>query len=578
MVKRLITYLAAYKSMMAGVIATMLAGTLVAMANPWPLKVLVDNVLGQQPLFGRVPEGFFQGLLLALAALAYLLLAVLRGSLGFLRQRWLAQISQKAGMALQSDLYAQVQHLSLRFHDRARVGDMVTRLTTDVEKLQNAFVTGLSLFLVDTLTLFGIAVIMFIIDWQFALVALIVLPPLFLIFSTFRGRIREASRVVRLSEGTIASLAQEALSSIRVVKAFGQEDREQERLADQARSKVEARIRAATWEGMFSFWVEVTTTAGIAGVLGFGGWRVINGDLTLGELLVFMQYLTTLYRPVRELSRLTNVVQRAAASAERIDELFQAAPEVREATHAVSVRRARGSIIFDNVWFGYEPDRPVLKGIDLEIGPGEVVAVAGPTGAGKSTLVSLIPRFYDPDKGSVLIDGKDVRDLRLRSLRDQFSIVLQDPILFSGNIRDNIAYGRPEASDREVVEAARVAHAHEFIIDLSHGYDSYVGERGVTLSGGQRQRIAIARAILRDAPILILDEPTSSVDKESEGLILEALARLIEGRTVIIIAHRLSTTALAKRVAVLVDGAIVESGSPEELRTNGHFYRRLYAV
>ncbi len=578
MVRRLIAYLAEHRLMMAAVIATMLASTLVEMAGPWPLKLVVDNVLGEQPLYGHILDGFLQGLLLALAALSYVLLAALRGSFSFLRGRWLAEISQKASLAMRGDLYSQVQRLSLRFHDRARVGDTVTRLTNDVDKLQDAFVTGLSLFSVDMLTVFGIAVIMFLVDWQFALVAMIVLPPLFLIFSSFRRRLREASRAVRSGEGAMASMAQEVLSSIRVVKAFGQEDREQEKFLEQTRSMADASIRATTWEGMFSFWVEVATAAGIATVVGYGGWRVIEGNLTLGEMLVFMQYLTSLYTPLRRLSRLTSVVQKASASADRLYELFLAAPEVEEAPHALPLQRARGSIIFDGVWFAYEPDRPILRGIDLEIGAGEALAVVGPTGAGKSTLVSLIPRFYDANQGRLLVDGSDVRELRLRDLRDQISIVLQDPVLFSGTIRDNVAYGRPDATDREVVEAARAAHAHEFIVDLAEGYDSAVGERGVTMSGGQRQRIAIARAILKDAPILILDEPTSAVDAESEGIIMEALTALIEGRTVIIIAHRLSTTELADRVAVLVDGAIVETGSLEELRANGHFYRRLYAL
>ncbi len=561
---------------MAAVAAAMLATAGVEILTPWPLKVVVDNVVGRYPLFGHVLHGSGRGVTLILAGLSSVLLAGLGGLLGVLYDRWLTEISQKVSLAMSSDLYAQVQRLSLRFHDRARVGDMVTRITRDVDELQGAFVSGLSTLSIDMVTLFGIAVIMFMMDWQFALVALLVVPPLLLLFSSsFRRRIKEASQAVRSSEGAIASLAQETLSSIRVVKAFGQEEREHQRFLDQTRSKVEANIRAITWQGVFAFLVDFITAIGIAIVLGYGGWRVIRGELTLGQMLLFMQYLRSLYSPLRGFSRLAGLVQRASASAERIDELFQAAPEVPESPRARSLGRPHGSIIFEDVWFAYEPARPVLRGISLDIRPGEVMVVVGPTGAGKSTLASLIPRFYDPTQGRVLVDGADVRDLRVRSLREQISIVLQDSLLFCGTIRDNIAYGCPSASDREVLAAAQAAHAHEFIIDLPDGYDAYVGERGVTLSGGQRQRIAIARALLKDAPILILDEPTSSVDTESEALIMKSLTRLMEGRTALIITHRVSLTALADRVAVIAEGVITQTAGREELRTEGHLHRRL---
>jgi len=576
MLKRLIKYLMAYKLLMLGVLLATLASTGAKMLYPWPMKLLVDNVLGKQPFYDIVLEGSLY--ILALIALAYVLLAGLNGFTSLLSQRWLTKVNQKASLALSGDLYAQMQRLSLRFHDRARVGDMVVRLTDDVEQLQKAFISGLSVVTISAFTVLGIAVTMFMVDWQFALVALVVVPPYFLIYSIFRSRVRDASRAVRSSEGDIASTAYETLSSIRVVKAFGQEGREQKRFMDQIRSKMRASVRAATWEGMFSLLIGVASAAGVALVMGYGGWRIIQGGLTLGQMYVFMHYLTALYAPLQELTRLTTIVQKASVSAERIYELFEAAPEVHESPHAVTLKRARGSIAFERVWFGYEPDRPILKGVNLPIMAGEVMAVVGATGAGKSTLVSLISRFYDVTYGRVLIDGRDVRDLSLRSLRNQISIVLQDTILFSGSVRDNIAYGRPGATERDMLKAARAAHAHEFILALPEGYDTYVGERGVTLSGGQRQRIGIARALLKDAPILILDEPTSSVDRESELLILEALGRLIVGRTVIIITHRLSASDLADCVAVLSDGVITEVGKPEALRATGRFYGRLLAV
>jgi ATP-binding cassette subfamily B protein len=564
MLKRLLRHLLAHRLKTAAVLASMLASSGVEMLNPWPLKFVVDNVVGQQPIFDVELDAAQRGLLLILAGLAYVLLAVLRGGLSFARHRWLTEVSQRASLTMRSELYAQVQRLSLRFHDRARVGDMVTRITTDVDKLQSAFMSGLSVLAVDLLTVVGITVSMFLVDWQFGLIGLIVLTPLFVVYAVFRGRMKATSRAVRAGEGAMASIAQEVLSSIRVVKAFGQEEREQQRFVNQTRSQVEANIRAATCEGLFYLLVEVATAAGIGIVLVYGGWRVVRGDLTLGQMLLFLQYLRSLYTPLEGLTGLTSVVQKAGASAERLNELFQAAPEVHEMPNALALQASRGRLTFEHVWFGYEPDRPVLKGIDLEIAAGEVVAIVGPTGVGKSTLVSLIPRFYDPTHGRVLLDGRDLRELRVRSVRDQISIVLQDPILFSGTIRDNIAYGQPGATHSEVVAAAQTAYAHDFIMDLPQGYASPVGERGVTLSGGQRQRIAIARAVLRNTPILILDEPTSAVDRQSESIILKALARLMRGRTVIIITHRPSASRLASRVVGLSDGVIVEVGSPGE--------------
>ncbi len=578
MARRLFGYLVlGHRLRMVAVIFLMVLTAAVELLNPWPLKVVVDNVIGQQPLSGYVLSGSVRGIALILAALSYVVLAGIGGSFSVLYERWLTEISQKVGLALASDLYAQVQRLSLRFHDRARVGDMVTRITGDVEKLQESIASGVSLLSIDMVTLFGIAGIMFLMDWQFALVAFLIVPFLLLSYSVFKERVKRASQVVRSSESAMASVAHETLSSIRVVKAFGQEDRERERFLDQTRSKVEASVQAITWQGIFAFVVDFITAVGVAIILAYGGWRVIRGSLSLGQMLVFIQYLRSLYGPLRGFGRLTSLVQVASASAERIEELFRAAPEVPESPRARSLGKAYGWILFDAVWFGYEPASPVLRSINLEIQPGEVMAIVGPTGAGKSTLASLIPRFYDVSQGRVLIDGTDVRDLGVRSLRQQISIVLQDSFLFSGSIRDNIAYGRPGASDQEILAVAQAAHAHEFIVNLPDGYGAPVGERGVTLSGGQRQRIAIARALLKDAPILILDEPTSAVDTESEALIMEALGRLMKERTVIVITHRVSITALADRVAVIVDGVITETGRRGELAPEGHLHRRLQA-
>ena len=577
MVSRLLGYLAARRYKTAALVLTMLATTAVEILIAWPLAVVV-NLFEDKPFFGFALEGYSVVLVLAVASTSYVVFAAMRGLLNYFRRRWLEEISQSGSLAMRDDLYAQVQRLSLRFHDRSRVGDIVTRITADVDKLQAAFVNIVSIFAVDILSVVGIGIVMFFVDWRFALVALLVLPPLLLIYVVFRKRVKAASRQVRANEGAMASLAQETLSSIRVVKSFGGEDREHERFLDRTRLRAEASVRAASSEGSFSFWVEIVTAAGIALVLGYGGWRISSGDLSLGVLILFVQYLNNLYSPLRRLSRLINVIQRAAASAERIEELFALAPEVEESKNAVPLQKGPVDILFEDVYFGYDPDRPVLKGIDLDVKAGESIAVVGHTGVGKSTLISLIPRLYDVTQGRILVGGVDVRDLDLRSLRESVSVVLQEPILFSGTVRDNIAYSRPDATDGEVEAAARAAHAHGFILDLPDGYDSPVGERGVTLSGGQRQRIAIARALLKDAPILILDEPTSAVDAGSEGLIREALQRLMKGRTVVVITHRPSTTELAERVAVLDDGVVVEEGTIEEMREGGRLFRRLLAT
>ena len=564
MLLRLSRYLIPQKMRMLALLASMLLTSAVEMLVPWPIKFVVDNIVGHQPVFGLDVQSRPLAALLVLAGAAYALLAALRGLFGVLRQRWTAQIGQAASLTLRGDLYTQVQRLSLGFYDRARTGDMVTRITRDVDKLQEAFVDGLSLFSVDLVTVVGIAATMLLVDWRFGLVSLLVVPPLLLIFGTFRGRVKEAALAVRSGEGAMASLSQEVLSTIRIVRAFGQEQREQVRFMDQTRSMADATIRAATWQGVFDFWVEVATAGGIALVLAYGASRVATGDLTLGTLLVFMQYVTTLYTPIRRLTRLTTVVQKASASAERIGGLFQAARDVTDPPNGRVLGRATGRLELRDVWFEYVPGRPILRGITLDVAPGEVIALVGSTGSGKSTLASLLTRMYDPTAGEVRLDGLDIREVRLRSLRAQFSMVLQDTVLFAGTIRDNIAYGKPDATTEEITAAARAAHAHGFISELPKGYATEVGERGLTLSGGQRQRIAIARALLTNAPVLIMDEPTSAVDPESERLILDALRHLVRGRTVLIITHRPSLTQLANRVVTLANGTLASESSVEE--------------
>lgn len=559
MLRRLLRYAAPHRCVLAGVLASMLATTFLETLKAWPLKFVVDNVLAHQPFPARLHalDGGTPGVLLLLAASLYIALAALRGGCAYLRDRGIGRVSAELSLAMRDDLYAHLQRLPLRFHDRARVGDTVARLTADATNLQNAFVDMASQFTVDLVTVLGIGVAMAVVDWRFALVSLTVLPPLYAVYVAFRRRIKSASHTARSGEGTVAAVATEALSSIRIVKAFGQEAAEQERVRTPARVVAAAVVREVAGEGLLALWVEVITAVGTALVIGYGGWRVATGTLSVGEMLLFLQYLTALYLPLKRLSKLTGTVQKASASAARIAELFAADTEADAPVDAAPLGGGvRGGIVLEDVWFGHAPGHPILKGVNLAVSPGETVAIIGGTGNGKTSLINLIPRFYDPTVGRVLIDGRDIRTVRLADLRAQISLVLQDAVLFRGSVRENIAYARPGATDREIVAAARAAHAHEFIAGLPQGYETPVGERGITLSGGQRQRIALARAILKDAPILIMDEPTSALDGESERMIMEALRDLMRGRTVLIVTHRLSMTALADRVVELKDGAI----------------------
>ncbi|HEY8461225.1 MAG TPA: ABC transporter ATP-binding protein, partial [Blastocatellia bacterium] len=413
-------------------------------------------------------------------------------------------------------------------------------------------------------------------NWRFTLIALSVAPILFLQVYTLTRRIKQATRAVRKKESEIVSVVAETLSSIRVVKAFAREDYEEKRLEGKTLESIEMALRARSIKARLTPIVDVIVATGTCIVLWYGARLVLLGQLTPGALVVFLLYLGKMYKPMRDLSKMTDAASKAVIGAERIRELIRMEDRVRELPHARPAPQFKGSIEFDRVWFGYHEAQPVLKDIRLRIEPGQYVALVGPTGAGKSSIISLIPRFYDPLSGRVLIDGEDVRDFTLKSLREQISFVLQETILFHAPIWQNIAYGKPEASREEIIRAAKLANAHEFIERTPEGYNTMVGERGVTLSGGQRQRIAIARAIIRNSPILILDEPTSGLDASSEKLVLEALGRLTSGKTVIVITHHLETIIKADVIFTLKDGRIVERGAHQQLLARGGIYAHLY--
>jgi len=511
-------------------------------------------------LFAAAPMSIVYG-----ACAATLAIALGTGVLTYGYTRTLGDIGQRFVFALRRDVFAHLQRLSLRFHDRQRTGDLITRLTSDIQALRDVVSNGSILLVSNACLLVGMVAMMVWLNWQFALAALSVAPLLFWTVFRYTSRIKAAARDARVSDGLLASVAQETLASIRIVQGLAQEDQQIERFQVQNADSLRAYLEAIRYQARVAPQVDFLAALGLAVVMWYGATRVLAGVLTTGDVVVFFAYVTNLYSPMKALSRLSSSFARAGVAADRIAEVLRVRSEVVEAEGAPAAPRFAGRIEFRDVSFGYNAGQPVLSHVDLIVEPGTTLAIVGATGAGKSTLVSLIPRLYDPAAGAVCIDGEDVRRFTVQSLRDQISLVLQDSLLFSGSIRENIAFGRPDAGDEEICRAARTANAEEFILQLPDGYDTVVAERGSTLSGGQKQRIAIARAILRDAPILILDEPTSGLDAASEQTVLAALQVAAAGRTTLTIAHRLRTVRFADRIIVLERGRIVEEGEHREL-------------
>jgi ATP-binding cassette subfamily B protein len=544
--RRLLCQVRAYWPHIAGVFLLNLLAIPLALLTPVPLKLVVDHVLGSHPLPGvlaaLLPEAARGegGLLLFAAGLA-VAVALLGQVQGLASSLLSTYTSEQMLLEFRGQLFRHAQRLSLSYHDAKGTSDSTYRIQYDAPALQSVALDSVIPLLTAAGTLAGMIYLTVRIDWQLALVALAVAPILFLLSRAYRPRLRKQSREVKKLESSTLSVVQEVLAALRVVKAFGQEDREQERLARRYREGMRARLRLVVIEGGFGLLISLATAAGTAAFLFLGARHVQAGVLTLGDLLLVMVYLSQLYPPLRTLSKKAASMQSYLASAERAFALLDEAPDVAERPHARPLVRAAGAVACRHVSFAYGADPPVLRDIAFEIGPGARVGIAGMTGAGKTTLVNLLTRFYDPTEGQILLDGVDLRDYRLADLRNQFAIVLQEPVLFSTTVAENIAYARPGASEEEIVRAATAAGAHDFITRLPGGYQTQVGERGMRLSGGERQRLAIARAFLKDAPVLILDEPTSSVDMGTEAVIMQAMERLMRGRTTFLIAHRLST-------------------------------------
>jgi ATP-binding cassette subfamily B protein len=520
-----------------------------ALLLPLPLQIVVDCVVGAHPapayLRTLLPARFVASpaALLGTAAGLLVTVALLQQVEGF--GSWLLQLytGEKLVLDVRSRLFRHLQRLSLRYHDTMGTGDSLYRIQSDASAMQYVIISGLVPFVTSAVTLAGMIWVTVRIDRRLALAALVVVPILFTLTEIYRRRVRDRWRVVKESESAAMSIVQEVLAAVRVVKAFGQEEREGDRFVRAARRSLAEQMKVVLAESAFGLLVALTLAGGSAAVLFIGARHVQSGALTLGSLLLVMAYLAQLYRPLETISRKVASLQASLASAGRVFALLDRVPDVVERRGARPLARAAGRMSLRDVSFAYGEGRPALEGVSLEVPAGACVGVAGPTGAGKTTLLCLLARLADPTAGQIRLDGVDLRDYRLADLRRQFAIVLQEPVLFSTTIAENIAYGRPGASREEIVEAARAAYAHDFVMRLPQGYATVAGERGMGLSGGERQRIALARAFLMDAPILLLDEPTSAVDVRSEAIILDAIRRLMRGRTTFMVAHRLHTLA-----------------------------------
>lgn len=565
-----------------------LAGAGAALLQPWPLKLVVDNVVNNSPL--PAPLAGLVGIitahtaltsqkiaLLIILCLGLLVIQSLVGLFEVLSTYLLVAVGLRMVFKLRCSLFDHIQQLSLSFHDATAVGDSLYRVTWDTYSVQELFNSAIIPALTAIFTLGGIAFVMLSLDWKVTLVALLVGVPLVLFIRRMDKPMTEFSLRVHERESDIGSRVQETLTGIRAVQAYGREEFEGARFRQHANASMRANLRLTVFESGSQAVIDLLLAAGTAAVIGVTAAEALGGQLTVGDVVLLVAYVAMLYQPLQTLASTAVVVQSAAAGAQRVFSVLDAPADVADAKDAIELQgRASGHIAFEHVSFSYREELLTLRDVCIDIPAGGTVALVGPSGAGKTTLASLLIRFYDPKSGRITLDGADLRSLTLRSLRQNIALVLQEPVLFSASIRENIEYARPGVTLEEIKDAARAAGAHEFIQALPDRYETEIGERGVTLSGGQRQRLSIARAFLKDAPILILDEPTSALDAETEALLLEALERLKKGRTTLIIAHRLSTIRSADQIVVLQDGMVVEVGTHEKLRRGGGPFQRLY--
>jgi len=559
-VRRLLAIARPYWLHLGGILALGLLATPIALLQPLPLKLIVDNVVGGQPLPGYldrfVPQAIGRSPTAILGLAAGLALAVALLAAARWTSLWLLQVStgERLVVRLRSMLFRHVQRLSFSYHDVEGATDSTYRIQQDAPAIQNVLVYAFEPLLTAGFPVIGVTLVMLALDWQLALIALGAAPIVVLLVRSFSGPLRSRWNLVKGFDSSAMSVVQEVLGSLRVVKAFGREESEVERFEEVSRKRVSGHVGAVRMHCRFEGLLAATVGVATAGVLLMGTLHVLRGILTLGELIMVMSYVGQIFHPLQRMSQSATGLAASLASAQRALEVLDREPDVQERSDARAIERAGGAIELRDVSFGYAAGGPVLRDVTLTVPAGTRVGIQGRTGAGKSTLLSLLMRFYDPDRGAILLDGVDLRDYRLADLRDQFALVLQEPLLLSTTVRENIAYGRSGATDVEIESAARLANAHEFIERLPQGYRTEVGERGALLSGGERQRVALARAFLRDAPILVLDEPTSAVDVATEGAIIEALQRLMRDRTTFVITHRASALEGCDLLLVLENG------------------------
>jgi subfamily B ATP-binding cassette protein MsbA len=576
-----------YKKWLLVIFLAMLLVTAMSLLGPWPLKIIIDNVVGHHPLpewlrwIKDLPFETDKMAIAGAAAIGLVLIALIGGIAGYIDSYYTESVAQYVANDLRQKVYHHLQRLSLSYYDSHQIGNILSTITSDVSTIQSFASSALLSILIDALTIIGMLGLMFYMNWDFALVAVAVTPLLLLFVARFKTAVKKATHEVRAEQSTMVSVLQQGLESVRAVKAFDRQDLEETHLKDVSMDTVKASLKARKVKSLLSPVVALIVSGCTAFVLWRGAHLVLIEAMTLGGLTVFLSYLAKFFKPVQDLAKMTTSIAQASVALERIQAILDTDTVIPQKPNAKIPENVQGHIEFEHVAFSYDPESPVLSDVHFSIKAGQRIGICGPTGGGKSTVVSLIPRFYDPTKGRVLIDGVDITEYLLHGdtgLRDQIAFVLQDTVLFFGTVRDNIAYGKQGATQEEIEAAAKMANADEFISKMAHGYDTMVGERGLTLSGGQRQRIGIARAIIRNSPILILDEPTAALDTESEKLVMEALERLMKGRTVIIIAHRLSTIRDADKIVVLKGGYVAEQGTHDELVARNGIYAELYHI
>ena len=572
-----------YRWQLIIILLAMMVETAMSLAGPWPLKIIIDNVVGHHKmspwlddLVRPMLDGGGRLQVAALAALAFVVIALLGAIATYIDNYYTESVGQWVANDLRLRTYHHLQRLSLGYYDTHQTGNLLSTMTTDIQTIQGFASSSTLDILVDVFTIVAMLGLMFWLNWDFTLIALAVTPFLLFFVTRFKKAVKKATHQVRKEQSEIVAVVQQGLESMRVVKAFGRQDMEQKALEEVSHATVDAALAARRVKSLLSPIVTVIVALCTGLVLWRGAALILKGVMTVGALTVYLSYLSKFFKPVKDLATTTNAIAQAAVGVERIRTILDTDSIIPEKPGAIEPRFIKGDIVFDHVAFGYSVDAEVLGDVNFHIKPGQFVGIVGPTGSGKSTVVSLIPRFYDPTGGKVVIDGRDVRDYTLHGLRDQIGYVLQDTVLFRGTILENIAFGKPGATREEIVEAARLANADEFIARMPKGYDTMVGERGLTLSGGQRQRIGIARVMVRNSPILLLDEPTAALDSESEKLVIDALEKLMKGRTVITIAHRLSTIRDANQIIVIAGGVVAESGTHDELMVLGKIYADLH--